>query len=106
MTGEAFSLATGGRLPTVRECVTLALAPSLSITRSPMFSVPAVGKLVVSSGVPVWVSYLPLPFRSHWYSTICPSGALEPDAFNVTLCPGRTGFAEIVNAALGALTVP
>ncbi len=105
--GVAVTWATGGRLPTTSVWVVVALAPLLAITRSPTLTVSSLAKLVVRTGfVPVWVSYLPLPLRSHWYSVIEPLGAVEPDALNVTLWPGRAGFGAAVNDAAGGLEVP
>ncbi|KKL51252.1 hypothetical protein LCGC14_2297370 [marine sediment metagenome] len=52
-------------------------------------------------GAPVSVSNVPLPSRSHSYVSIVPSGSLEADPSNVTVCPACAGFGETPNEAVG-----
>src|ERR1044072_2138208 len=93
--GWAANAAIGGwgsAPPTIRGLVVVAVARRAShIRREPSAWLSWVWVPEAVAVVPVSVSKLRLPSRSHWYLTIVPSEALEPEASKGAWPPGEAG---------------
>ena len=63
--------------------------------------------MVLAAGVvPVFVSKLPLPSRSHSYLAIVPSRSVEPEPSKPISWPAWAGFGEALKEATGAWLLP